>query len=93
MTTTIHTSSEELISYEVSEEDALSAEQRIQALEASLANRQLTTLLQGGVIGLVLGGTTVWFVANNARRSLAEGEPQETGESSPDESDEEESDA
>lgn len=46
----------------------LSNEQRIQALEASLANRQFTTLFQGGVIGLVLGGTTAWFVAHNTRR-------------------------
>ena len=51
-------------------ETGISTEQRIQALEASLANRQLTTLIQGGVIGLVLGGTTAWFVSQNVRRSL-----------------------
>lgn len=50
----------------------LSADQRIQALEATLANRQLATLFQGGIIGLVLGGTTAWFVARNMRRSLVE---------------------
>ena len=47
----------------------LTAEQRLQALEASLASQQLSTLFQGGVIGLVLGGTTAWFMASNARRS------------------------
>jgi len=45
----------------------LSAEQRLQALEASMASQQLSTLFQGGVIGLVLGGTTAWFMAFNAR--------------------------
>lgn len=47
----------------------LTAEQRLQALEASIASQQLSTLFQGGVIGLVLGGTTAWFMASNARRS------------------------
>lgn len=53
-------------------ETGISTEQRIQALEASLANRQMTTLIQGGVIGLVLGGTTAWFVSQNVRRSFVE---------------------
>lgn len=61
-------------------ETGLSTEQRIQALEASLANRQLTTLIQGGVIGLVLGGTTAWFVSQNVRRTLGEPEKNSTGE-------------
>jgi predicted CXXCH cytochrome family protein len=43
-------------------------EQRIQALEAALASRNMATLFQGGVIGLVLGGTTAWIVARNVRR-------------------------
>jgi predicted CXXCH cytochrome family protein len=43
-------------------------EQRIQALEAALASRNMATLFQGGVIGLVLGGTTAWIVARNIRR-------------------------
>jgi len=62
----------ELIDYQPESDQALSAEQRIQALEASLANRQLTTILQGGIIGLVLGGTTAWLVAANTRRTLVE---------------------
>ncbi len=50
-------------------EDAeLLPEQRIQALEASLANSNMTNLFQGGVVGIVLGGTTAWIVARNVRR-------------------------
>jgi predicted CXXCH cytochrome family protein len=55
------------------QENGLSNEQRIQALETSLASRQLSTLFQGGIIGLVLGGSTAWFVAQNARRTRREG--------------------
>jgi predicted CXXCH cytochrome family protein len=51
-------------------QNGLSAEQRIQALETALASRQLARLFQGGIIGLVLGGSTAWFVARNTRRSL-----------------------
>lgn len=50
-------------------EDGLTAEHRIQALEATLASSRLSTLFQGGVIGLVLGGSTAWFVAHNAGRA------------------------
>lgn len=57
----------------------LTAEQRLQALEASLASQQLTTLFQGGVIGLVLGGTTAWFMASNTRRSRPRIEAGENG--------------
>jgi len=55
------------------ETDSLSPEQRVQALEAALANRNVTLLFQGGIVGLVLGGTTAWFVANNVRRGREEG--------------------
>ncbi|HWQ84836.1 MAG TPA: hypothetical protein VN363_09725, partial [Anaerolineales bacterium] len=56
----------------------LTAEQRLQALEASMASQQLSTLFQGGVIGLVLGGTTAWFMASNTRRRPRdEGKPSE----------------
>lgn len=48
-------------------------EQRLQALEAALASRQLARLFQGGIIGLVLGGSTAWFVARNVRRTFGEG--------------------
>jgi len=51
------------------QESGLSTEQRIQALETSLASRQFATLFQGGIIGLVLGGSTAWLVARNTRRS------------------------
>jgi len=50
--------------------NGLSTEQRIQALETSLASRQLATLFQGSIVGLVLGGSTAWFLARNTRRSL-----------------------
>lgn len=46
----------------------LPPEQRVQALEASLASRNMTNLFQGGVVGIVLGGTTAWIVARNVRR-------------------------
>jgi hypothetical protein len=37
-------------------------------------------LFQGGVVGLVLGGTTAWFVAQNVRsaRKSEEEEPEES---------------
>jgi predicted CXXCH cytochrome family protein len=51
----------------------LTAEQQVQALEAALASTRLSTLFQGGIIGLVLGGTTAYFMAHNAvRRREAE---------------------
>lgn len=46
----------------------LTPEQKVQTLEAALANRNVTLLFQGGVLGLVLGGSTAWFVANNVRQ-------------------------
>ena len=46
----------------------LTPEQKLQTLEAALANRNVTLLFQGGVLGLVLGGSTAWFVANNVRQ-------------------------
>lgn len=55
----------------------LSASQRIQALETALASRNLTSLLQGSIVGLVLGGTTAWFMAHNVRRRSAEGDDDE----------------
>jgi predicted CXXCH cytochrome family protein len=45
----------------------ISAEQRIQALEAALASNRLVTIFQGGVVGLVLGGSTAWFISSNLR--------------------------
>lgn len=55
-------------------ETTLSPEQQIQALESALASQSLTTILQGGVIGLVLGASTAWLVANNVRRGRVEGD-------------------
>lgn len=47
---------------------SLSVEQTIQALETALASARLSSLFQGGIIGLVLGGTTAYFIARNQRR-------------------------
>jgi predicted CXXCH cytochrome family protein len=62
-------------------ETVLAPEQQIQALEAAVASRSLTALFQGGVVGLVLGGSTAWFVAHNARRGRAEQEQNNDEES------------
>jgi predicted CXXCH cytochrome family protein len=55
---------------------ALTPEQQIQTLEAALASQSMTLLFQGGVIGLVLGGTTAWFIAHNVRRRREPEEPE-----------------
>jgi hypothetical protein len=47
------------------EETNIAPEQQIQALEAALASTRLSTLFQGGLIGLALGGTTTYLVARN----------------------------
>jgi predicted CXXCH cytochrome family protein len=60
-------------------EDALSAEQRIQALEAALASTRLSTLFQGGIIGIVLGGITVYYLGRN-RPQKEETEKDDSGE-------------
>ena len=60
-------------------EDELTPEQRIEALETSLASRNITTLFQGGVVGIVLGGSTAWMVARNIRR-LPDEEDEQLGE-------------
>jgi len=70
----------------IQEETSISTEQRIQALEAALANRQLTTLIQGGVIGLVLGGSTAWFLVANVRRGSGDGSKEQDSESQEEES-------
>ncbi len=46
----------------------LTPEQKVQTLEAALASRNVALLFQGGVLGLMLGGSTAWFVANNVRQ-------------------------
>ena len=70
------------IEVETAEESVqLTPAQKIQTLEAALANRNVTLLFQGGVLGLVLGGSTAWFVANNVRqRREYEGEDDEQDE-------------
>ena len=46
----------------------LTPEQKLQTLETALATRNVTLLFQGEVLGLVLGSSTAWFVANNVRQ-------------------------
>jgi len=58
-------------------DSSLSPEQRLQALETSIASRSLTSLMQGSIVGLVLGGSTAWLVAHNVRRGHAEAEHDE----------------
>jgi hypothetical protein len=67
---------------EVVEEIDVSPEQKIQALETALANRNFTTLFQGGVVGLVLGGSTAWVVARNLRQQANDDEEFEDDETS-----------
>lgn len=50
------------------EEPEFSPEQRIQALETALASQNVTLIFQGGIVGLALGGSTAWIVANNSRK-------------------------
>ena len=48
--------------------EELTPEQHIDTLEAAMASQRISTLFQGGVIGLTLGAVTAWVVANNLRR-------------------------
>lgn len=54
------------------ESSGLTLAQQVQALEAALASQNVTLLFQGGIVGLVLGGTTAWFVAQNIRAARRE---------------------
>jgi predicted CXXCH cytochrome family protein len=58
----------------------LPQEQQIQALEAALASARLSTLFQGGIIGLALGGTTAYLVGRNQRREPEEAQSGEKAE-------------
>jgi predicted CXXCH cytochrome family protein len=64
------------------EEVTLSSEQRIQALEAALASTRLSTLFQGGIIGIVFGGITVYYLGRNRRQNIQETEIDQTNEES-----------
>jgi hypothetical protein len=60
-------------------EEEQASEQTVQALEAALASRTMSILFQGGIIGLVLGSTTAWVIANNIRRARVEEQDEEQG--------------
>jgi predicted CXXCH cytochrome family protein len=67
------------------EAESLTSEQRVQALEASLASSRFSSLFQGGLIGLVLGGLTIYYVGRNRRQSpIEEGDQADRGQSLPD---------
>ncbi len=53
-------------------------ERDLETTRAALASRSMTFWFQGGVVGLVLGGTTAWIVANNVRRGRKERDDDET---------------
>ena len=59
------TVSEELAPAPVEE---ISLEQQVETLEAARASDRISSLFQGAVIGLTLGGATAWVVASNLRR-------------------------
>lgn len=48
--------------------EAMRPERTIETLEAALASRNITTLFQGGVIGMTIGGSTAWIISRNIRR-------------------------
>lgn len=54
------------------EAEGLSLQQQVQALETALASQNVTLLFQGGIVGLVLGASTAWFVAQNIRAGRRE---------------------
>jgi predicted CXXCH cytochrome family protein len=62
------------------ESTQLSPQQQIQALESALATRNISILFQGAVIGLVLGGSTAWIVANNVRSRRPQEEKEDNNE-------------
>ena len=59
------------------EQASIAPEQQIQALEAALASTRLSTLFQGGLIGLALGGTTTYLVARNQIQARREREQED----------------
>ena len=91
VTETQVTTSTLLQNNQLARENGMATEQRLQALEAALASRQLARLFQGGIIGLVLGGSTAWFVARNVRRTFGESEHESAAEEVEEQDDEQKS--
>ncbi len=52
---------------ETDQANNLTDPQRIQTLETALASSRVSNLFQGAMVGLVLGGSTAWFVGQNLR--------------------------
>lgn len=62
------------------EEQIQTLQTQVQTLEASRASRNMSILFQGGVVGLVLGGSTAWIVSSNARRGRKDEDEDEDGQ-------------
>lgn len=62
------------------EEKIQTLESQLQTVQASYASRSMTVLFQGGVVGLVLGGSTAWIVSNNVRRGRKAEDEESHGE-------------
>ncbi|MCJ7717056.1 MAG: hypothetical protein MUO54_11135 [Anaerolineales bacterium] len=62
---------------ETSTESELNPSQRIQTLETALASSRVSSLFQGAIIGLVLGGSTAWIVGQNLRTQSTEEEEED----------------
>jgi hypothetical protein len=65
------------------DEETLTPEQHIQALEASLASTRFSMLFQGGIIGLALGGLTVYYLSRNQSRKMADADTDQSIEGTP----------
>jgi hypothetical protein len=59
---------DQTLAEQAEEATGLSPQQQIQALESALSAQNATLLFQGGLIGLVLGGSTAWIVSTNTQR-------------------------
>lgn len=47
-------------------------QQTAQAIQAASSSRTMSIIFQGGIVGLVLGSTTAWIIANNVRGASSE---------------------
>jgi len=62
---------------ETAEDTTMNPSQQVQALETALASSRVSSLFQGAIIGLVLGGSTAWIVGQNLRTQPTEEEEED----------------
>jgi predicted CXXCH cytochrome family protein len=74
---------ESLPAVETQNVEGLTPEQRVQALEASLVSSRFSSLFQGGIIGLVLGGLTIYYVGRNRRQDMGHEDTNQAGDRQP----------